>query len=444
MTQATFNFPADFLWGTATAAHHVEGHNQNNDWWPWEQAGHILKGHTSGAACNWWDLETALRDLDTAVSLGTKAHRLSVEWSRIEPEPSVFDQHALDQYRALLEGMHQRGLEPMVTLHHFTNPQWLVAKGDFSSELIVEYFERYTRKVVEALGDLVPKWVTINEPLVYFTMRHVDKVFPQPDRPTGLRVGLGEVYRMWQCHAVAYHAIKAQYPQAQVGVAKNFPYFAPRNPRNPLDVWQRNLLWRYFNDSWMQGMVTGRAQWPFGRGTIKGLKDSFDFVGVNYYSRYFVQFGKLGTAVWPPETRLSDGGYGENYPDGLFEIIKYATQFKKPIYITENGIPDQADKMRPAYLLRHLRQVWQAVCFNFPVMGYYHWSLIDNFEWDRGWTQRFGLIEMDPETQARQLRPSGQLYGEICRTNSLSYSMVERYAIDQMPHLFPDSKLQRR
>ncbi|MCB0032486.1 MAG: glycoside hydrolase family 1 protein, partial [Anaerolineales bacterium] len=411
--------------------------NHNNDWWPWEQAGHILQGHVSGQACNWWNLDTALQDLDVAAELGTNAHRLSVEWSRIEPEPSVFSTAALDQYRALLEGMHGRGIEPMVTLHHFTNPQWLVEKGDFSSELVVEYFERYTRKVVEALGDLVPKWVTINEPMVYFNMRHLDKVFPQPPRPTGLWAGLGDVYHMWQCHAAAYHAIKAQQPQAQVGVAKNFPYFAPQNPRNPLDVWQARLLWRYFNDSWMQAMVTGRATRPFGRGSIKGLKDSFDFVGINYYSRYFVRFPKLGTAEWPEGTRLSDGNYGESYPEGLFQVIKYATQFNKPIYITENGVPDRKDTMRPAYLLSHLRQVWQAVCFNFPVMGYYHWSLIDNFEWERGWTQRFGLIEMDPETQVRQLRPSGRLYGEICRNYQINTTMVEKYAIKLLPQLFP-------
>src|SRR5687767_867524 len=147
MAQATMYFPADFRWGTATAAHQVEGNNTNNDWWAWEQErGRILHGHQSGLACDWW--ENAEADLDRAAEMGTNAHRLSLEWSRIEPEPSVFSDEALGRYREILQGMHERGIEPMVTLHHFTNPLWLVEKGDFDTALVVDYFQRYTAKVV--------------------------------------------------------------------------------------------------------------------------------------------------------------------------------------------------------------------------------------------------------------------------------------------------------
>ncbi len=139
MAKATMYFPPDFLWGTATAAHQVEGNNMNNDWWAWEQeAGRILNGDKSGLACDWW--ANAERDFDHAAALHTNAHRLSLEWSRIEPEPSVFDAAALNRYRDMLQGLHERGIEPMVTLHHFSNPLWLVEKGDFNSDLMVEYF----------------------------------------------------------------------------------------------------------------------------------------------------------------------------------------------------------------------------------------------------------------------------------------------------------------
>ena len=187
MATAELTFPADFRWGTATSSHQVEGNNSNNDWWAWEQAGEtadkkgtrpcILDGSTSGLACDWW--ENAEVDLDIAADMGTNAHRLSLEWSRIEPQPSVFDTAALDRYRQILQGMLDRGIEPMVTLHHFTNPLWLVEKNDFNSDLVVEYFQRYTTRVVDALGDLVPLWITINEPMVYVVQRYLTKLFPQ-------------------------------------------------------------------------------------------------------------------------------------------------------------------------------------------------------------------------------------------------------------------------
>ncbi len=134
---------------------------------------------------------------------------------------------------------------------------------------------------------------------------------------------------------------------------------------------------------------------------------------------------------------VSDGNYGEVYPDGLFRVIKHVRRYGRPIYITENGVPDATDRLRPAFLLSHLREVWRAVSFNWPIMGYYHWSLVDNFEWERGWTQRFGLLSLDPETQDRSLRQSGRLYGEICHSDSISSDMAERYAPQLLDTLFP-------
>lgn len=435
MPRATFHFPPDFLWGTATAAHQVEGHNTNNDWWAWEQAGHTLA--PSAAACNWWDLPTAVADLDRAADLGNNAHRLSLEWSRIEPEPSVFDEAALDQYRALLQAMHDRGLEPMVTLHHFTNPLWLVEKGDFQNSLVVDYFQRFTKKVVERLGDLIPKWVTFNEPVVYFYMRHLAKLFPAPTDGAGWVAGLRGLRHMLASHAAAYHTIKEKYPQAQVGVAKQLrPFEAWTNGRAPDRWWARQLGWG-FNEAWMQAMQTGSLRWPIGRGHIPHLAGTFDFVGINYYTRNLVRFGQLPTAEWPAGTLLSDDNYGEIYPAGLYWAIHYATRFQKPIYITENGLPDHADKQRAAFLITHLHQIWRAISFNYPVMGYYHWSLVDNFEWERGWSQRFGLYELNPETQERTLRDSGRLYAEISRAYAITTPMIERYAIHLVPTLLP-------
>lgn len=430
-------FPPDFRWGTATAAYQVEGNNTNSDWWLWEHNGdNIVEGHKSGLASNWW--QNAETDLDAAAAMGTNAHRLSLEWSRIEPEPSAFDNAALDRYRQILQAMHDRGIEPMVTLHHFSNPIWLTEKGDFNTRLVVDYFQRFTAKVVETLGNLIPKWVTINEPMVYVVMRYLDGSFPAPQQ-AGWSAALRATRNLLRCHAAAYQTIKEQYPDAEVGIAKNLIVMEPKAD-NFLNRWWVKRANRIYNEAWWEMLRDGRFHRPFGKGKVDGLANAFDFIGINYYTRLYLKFpprGKLWETDWGPNAIVSDGDYGEVYPAGLFQVIESVLKYDKPIYITENGLPDAADRLRPSFLITHLREIWRAISFCYPVMGYYHWSLIDNFEWDRGWTQRFGLIELDVATQERKLRESGRLYGEICRSGSVSSDMAERYAPDLMAEIFP-------
>ncbi len=439
MARATMVFPHDFRWGTATAAHQVEGNNTNNDWWQWEQEeGRILNNDNSGLACNWW--ENAEADLDLAAELGTNAHRMSLEWSRIEPEPSLFDEDAIERYRQILRAMYERGIEPMVTLHHFSNPLWLVEKGDFGAEVVVDYFQRYTSKVVTTLGDLIPKWITINEPMVYAVLRYFQDAFPPPNE-RGWSAGMRAIRHMLRCHAVAYHRIKETFPGAEVGLAKHFRPIEPRSAGNRLDAFWARRVSRFFNESWMESLTNGRLRWPVGRGKIDNLAGAFDFIGINYYSRSFVGFPPRRDRLFQnnpsPDAVMVDGDFFEVYPDGLSNIINNNLRYGKPIYITGNGLPDAADKLRPAFLLSHLREIWRAVSFNFPVMGYYHWTLVDNFEWERGWTQRFGLVELDVETQERRKRPSASLYGEICHSRSISSDMAERYAPELLETMFP-------
>ncbi len=440
MAEARLTFPSDFLWGTATSSHQVEGNNKNNDWWQWEQGeGHILAGDKSGLACNWWQDGEA--DLDMAAAMGTNALRISLEWSRIEPEPGAFDNAALDRYRQILQAMIDRGIEPMVCLHHFSNPLWLVEKGDFSSDIVVDYFRRYTAKVVEKLGALIPKWLTINEPMVYIFLRYLDNKFPTPSE-TGFLGARRAVVNLLRCHAAAYHTIKEVYPEAPVSVAKQIRLFEAAQNGSALDRWWAGRISELFNHSWLKAMSTGRVQWPAGGQTIKHLANSFDFVGINYYTRSFVRFPPQKGIVeedWGPEALVSDGNYGEVYAYGLYRAIRQTLPYNKPIYITENGLPDKEDRLRPAFILDHLRQIWQALSFCYPVMGYYHWSLVDNFEWERGWTQRFGLMAMDPQNQERTWRQSAHLYREICESYSISSDMAARYAPQMLEVMFPGS-----
>ncbi len=441
VAEATLHFPRDFRWGTATASHQVEGDNTNNDWWIWEQTpGRIRNGDSAGLACNWWAQAEA--DFDRAAAMGQNALRLSIEWSRVEPEPGQWDEAALDRYRQMLRELRRRKIEPMVTLHHFTNPIWLLERGGWASPETVTLFERYVRKAVTALNEFTDLWCTINEPVVYALLGYVDGRFPPGKHNLGL--ALDVLTNLVQAHAAAYHAIHEIQSGARVGFAHNVRLFDPARPGFPLDRMAAGLQDRLFNASFLEALLTGQLWFPLGRSRrIPQAAGTLDYIGLDYYTRDLVAFDLrqsrhlFGRNFATPGAETGDGGYGEVYPEGLFRCIKRLVPTRLPIYITENGLPDADDSRRPRFLLTHLRQVWRALNFNWPIMGYYHWTLVDNFEWAEGWSLRFGLFELDPATQVRRLRPSGQLYAEICRTGTLSSDMAARYAPEIKDVLFP-------
>ncbi len=440
MVDATFHFPPNFLWGTATASHQVEGNNTGNDMWQWEQLpGHVLNGDRSGLACDWWGGRWR-EDFDRAANSGQNAHRLSVEWSRIEPRPGVWDDAALAHYREMLRGLRQRGLRPMVTLHHFTNPLWLLEQGGWQSEQVVGRFDHFTRKVVGALGDLVDLWCTINEPNVYAYSAYGEGAWPPGRRD--VRATFRVMRNMLQAHAAAYHAIHELQPSAQVGIAQHVRGMRA-DTAWPLDAAAARLQSAVFNESFVLPLRDGRVRFPLGGGRDRRLAGTLDYPGLNYYTRDQVRFdlslpGQLfGRRFFAPGAEVSPTGFIANEPEGLYAFLRWGHRLGLPIYITENGVEDAADKLRPRYLIQHLHQVWRAVNFAWPVRGYFHWSLVDNFEWERGWTQRFGLWALDPETQVRTARPSAHLYQEICRENGLSSATTARYAPELMSRLFP-------
>ncbi len=440
MPEATYHFPDDFRWGVATAAHQVEGNNTNNDWWTWEQQlGHVAQEDTSGLACNWW--EDAEADFDRAASLGTNALRLSVEWSRVEPEPGSFDERALARYVEMVEGLRARGIEPMVTLHHFTNPRWLADEGGWEEAETVERFARFVKRVVEALGPACDLWCTINEPNVYAYQGYLAGVWPpgQSDLGTAMRV----MRHLLLGHAAAYRAIHEIQPEARVGLAHSMQVFDPAKPRSPLD---RLVTWaidRTYNRAILSTLQRGLWALPLGFGLALKLRDTLDWIGLNYYTRELVTFDRTRSDAFfsrrfhADDAEMLDGGYGELYPQGIMRCLERLARLDLPIYITENGIPDADDDQRPRHILTHLHQVWQAVQRCYPVMGYYHWTLVDNFEWAEGWTLRFGLIALDPQTQVRTPRRSAELYGNLIRANAITPKLIDTYAPELRPELLP-------
>ena len=440
MPRATFTFPAGFLWGAATAAHQVEGNNLNNDWWAWEQQeGRILNGDRSGKACDWWAGRWR-EDFDRAHETYQNAHRLSVEWSRIQPEPDRWDESALDRYRQMLLGLKERNMVAMVTLHHFTNPVWLMEMGGWENEATIDLFASFSRRVVEALGSHCNLWITINEPNGYASGGYFSGEFPpgKKDLKTALKV-LGNLVKG---HAAAYRAIHEVQSDAQVGVAHHWRGFVPANG-NPLTRYNTNFFNKIFNEAFPQALVTGKFDANILKEDVPQAKDTQDFIGLNYYTRELIRF-RLGKRAemftersYPKDAELSETGYLNNDPEGFKACIKWGRQFGKPIYITENGVEDSKDDFRRKYLLQHLHAMWHMINHNVPIKGYFHWSLVDNFEWERGWTQKFGLWGLDPTTQLRTRRKSVEFYAEVCRTNSITSETVEKYCPEVYERIYP-------
>ncbi|MBF6589755.1 MAG: glycoside hydrolase family 1 protein [Ktedonobacterales bacterium] len=438
-------FPLGFRWGVATSSHQCEGGTTNN-WSRWEEMGHTAGGQRSGLACDWW--AHAERDFDLAQELGLNALRLSLEWSRIEPRPGAWDNAALARYRQMLQGLRARGLEPLVTLHHFTHPLWFEDRGAFLAPDAVERFARYAVRVVEALGDLCDFWCTINEPNVYATFAYQLGGFP-PGRTGDFRRAMRAQAGMARAHAAAYYAIHGAQPNARVGWAHHYNTFDPANEHSWLDHLAAGVRDAAFNDVFPRAVRTGRALVPLRPlvGDLSAVRGTCDYVGINTYYRDLVAFDPrrprelFGRSCVVPTAPRGDSGaassVGAIYPHGIARAAQRAAALGRPLYITEHGVADHADRLRPWLLATAARTMHEALQHGIDLRGYYHWTLVDNYEWADGWSLRFGLIALDERTQARHPRPSAGFYREIARANALTSEMVARYAAGALAQTFP-------
>ena len=420
---AEFVFPKDFFWGAATSAHQVEGNNTRNDWWAWEQAGRVKE--SSGLACDHYRRFES--DFDLAASLAHNAYRFSIEWSRIEPAKGQWDEEALAHYVEVVRALRKRHLEPVVTLHHYTNPRWLADAGGWTNRNVVDWFARYTERIVKTLGDLVRWWVTINEPMVYVHMHYVEGEGPPGARD--MRQAMRVTEHLIRAHAVSYRVLHDAAP-VQVSIAKYLPVFIPCRRWWPPDRWAASLTDRLFNRAFLEALTTGRWSLPAGRSmTIREAQGTLDFLGVNFYRRQFIRWGPA-PAHWLGRTcdlghhardvtEITPMGW-DVHPESFFRTLTRAAQLGLPLFVTENGTCLTDDARRWQYLLRHLQAMARAMQAGAPVIGYLYWSLLDNFEWSHGFGPRFGLIEVDYTTQQRRIRESARRYAEVCRRNTLS------------------------
>jgi beta-glucosidase len=276
---------------------------------------------------------------------------------------------------------------------------------------------------------------------VYVTGGYIDATFPPGKSDLGAAFKV--MRNMLKGHAAAYHIIHEIQPQAMVGYSKHYRGFEPARSWFLPDVWIAKFQSASFNDAFSDALVTGRLRFALKSEDVPEAIGTQDFVGVNYYSLDRVVFKPLAFSqvfsrrFFPKDAELSETGFIANLPRGMASALKWAHQFKLPIYITENGVEDSVDAMRPSYTVQHLFEIWRVANFNWDIRGYFHWSQIDNFEWERGWTQRFGLWGLDVDTQERIRRPSVDLYTAICKENAISSETVRKYASEVFEKLFP-------
>lgn len=423
-------FPQTFLWGTATSSHQIEGNNQANDWWDWEQAGKT--GDPSGIACD--SYRRFEEDFDIAQKLHHNAHRLSIEWSRVEPRMGEWDSEALRHYQQVLKALRRRALEPIITLHHFTNPQWFSKVGGWENPHAPMWFERYATKIAQILGGDVEYWITFNEQNVLCYKGYIEGEWPPGKR--SVRAAYRATLHIAQAHIRAYNAIKSVYVAGgwkvpQVGLAQHCLHAVPSNPsswRDRFAAWFRKFMNNYFFLDLLQHDQYAWLPMLLGFG---GKMKTLDFVGINYYFREIIQSAKwaLHPVSLAGEVDTAHPEYvacKKNdlnwciHPPGIGKVIREAHErYQVPVIITENGICTHDEQLREEFIVQHLQEVKRCIDDGLPVFGYMHWSLLDNFEWSIGYSPRFGLVAIDPTTQNRTIKSSAWVYADICKNYEL-------------------------
>ncbi|MBI5733122.1 glycoside hydrolase family 1 protein [Candidatus Jorgensenbacteria bacterium] len=403
-----YPFPKGFMWGVAISAFQNEGGNGKTDWDEWPEYKASTPRHPGFDE----------NDITLTDTLGIKYIRFSIEWARIEPEENVWDEQELKRYVGLARVMQKKNIQPFVNLYHFSLPAWVAHKGGWANDSISYWFNRYTAKVAKAFRPLKIKWwMTMNEPTVVIMQGYFNGTWPpEKERATGL---LRPVQRnLMRAHRLTYHTLHSILDRKKSKISVGVAYLDQSSmPKNPEDILDRETA-----DAYDLVMNT----------FIDGTEDEMDYVGLNYYNIEVTsvnRFKLISPLFFGLPVEFSERT--KPYPRGIYERIRKLRAHRKPIIVTENGIDDGTDSKRPSFIVRHLYWVHRATLDPentiVPVIGYFHWTLVDNAEWGRHEPSHFGLVDVNSETKERTPRPSALLYREIIRSNSLTEAMVEQY-----------------
>jgi beta-glucosidase len=387
------SFPEGFRWGTATAAHQIEGGNTNNDWWRWEHTQGSGVAEPSGDACDSW--HRWREDADLVAGMGLDHYRFSLEWSRIEPAPGEWSIAALDHYRRLCDYLRDQNIDPVVTLHHFTTPTWLADEGGWEKETIVDRFAEFCHRSTAALADSARRICTLNEPNVVATMGYVMGMFPPGRTDPGAAKAV--TANLVAAHSKAVEAVRAAAPGLPVGLTLSMTDYQAVEGGE-----ERTAHIREIHEDVFLEATAGD-----------------DFLGVQTYTR--MRIGPDGWAGPEPGVPVLPMGY-ELWPDALAACLRRAWGFtggKIPLWVTENGIGTDDDAQRVEFVSAALRGVLGVISEGIDVRGYAYWSLLDNFEWAFGYRPHFGLVQVDRKTFERRPKPSAAWLSEVARANRL-------------------------
>jgi len=418
----------------------VEGQTQHSDWWQFERQPHRVKNFRNFSnnaqefkSDHWRQFP---QDIDRmSEQLGVNTYRFSLDWARINPKKGVFDEQALERYAQLAKQMRDRGIRPLVTLFHWSSPQWIwdqqnPEKSGWYHPDVVTYFTDYVHKAVKALTPHVDFFCTLNEPNIFLYGSYSEGILCPGHKREDIDL-LPVLKNLLHAHVSARRIIKEANPDSEVGIAHNYYMFEPRDNWNPLNRLVAALTEFGFTWSMADAFVTGKMVFTTRQREvfveeIDGLKDSLDFMGVNFYERALVQMRKPWQTrephilhghhedkeVWPTEI----------HTQGFERVLQTVHErYKLPIYITENGQATPNDQERQTFMRHHLAILAQAIDKGIDIRGYFWWSLLDNQEWAGGFLPRLGLYEVDYHSGDRQLRGTGAAYAEIIKNQGFTW-----------------------
>jgi len=379
-------FPKGFLFGSATSAHQIEGH-LNNDWARWEkQPDKVSDGSTSAISADSWNKWRD--DIKLLKESGQNAYRFSIEWSRIEPKEGNFDQAAINHYHRLIDELVKNKITPMVTLFHFTCPLWIDDIGGWTNRKTARYFARFAGLMAKEYGDKVELWSVLNEPTVYINAGYfAGNWFPGKKRQ--YIPAVKAFFNLVSAHKQAYASMKRANSMVKVGIAHNMSAYLP------------------VRDNWCDRALMKFTKWFANEYFLNRIRYQLDFIGINHYLTHHIECKK--------PIKFDEIGEEQEYwwpvrPYGIREVVREAGKYHLPIYITENGLGDhgEADKLRGQYLEDIFEQLALSLKDGTDLRGYFHWSLIDNFEWGSGYSMKFGLFDIN-----RKAKGSARVYKEI-------------------------------
>lgn len=421
-----FRFPEGMLLGVSSAAMQIEGGELGTNWNDWYHRGHIRDGSNPADSDHW---ERWREDTELMASMGVQVCRFGVEWARLFPRPGQPDRRAVERYRAELSALRERGIRPLLTIHHFSEPMWFAEKGGFARRENLPDFLALVKLVAEELGDLVSEYITINEPNVYALNGYAWGDWPPGEKSYPAAFAVLE--NMAWCHIRAYgliHRIRERmgYTDTMVGVANHLRAFDPKNPRSPKDRASAKASRWLFQEAVTRAMTLGEFGFPLRNWDRLPHGEYADFHGLNYYTRSTVSGLADGVRENSPRNDLD----WEICPQGLVRCGELLLSIlDRPIWVTENGTCDNDDRFRARYLYDHWRAMAES---GLPFARYYHWCFCDNFEWIEGNSARFGLVHVDYENgRKRTVKRSGEFFARAVASGGVTEEVYNEYVRDE-------------